>query len=58
MDVSRISREARQRCPSCRRGGPGPGNLHWVHVSGCDTLFGNGGPAAYAIFPPQVIPSP
>jgi hypothetical protein len=41
---------------------PTGGNLHWVHVTGCNTLLGNGDPAAlaasYAISPPQVITSP
>jgi hypothetical protein len=41
---------------------PAGGNLHWFHVKGCDTLFGNGDPAtlaaAYAVSPPQVITSP
>lgn len=41
---------------------PAGGNLHWNHVTGCHTLFGNGDPAAlaaaYAISPPQVITSP
>jgi hypothetical protein len=41
---------------------PAGGNLHWVHVTGCNTLFCNGDPAAlaaaYAISPPQVITSP
>jgi hypothetical protein len=41
---------------------PAGGTLHWVHVTGCHTLFGNGDPAAlavaYAISPSQVIASP
>jgi hypothetical protein len=41
---------------------PAGGNLHWVHVTGCHTLLGNGDTAvlaaAYAISPPQVITSP
>lgn len=41
---------------------PSGGNLHWVHVTGCHTLLGNGDPAAlaaaFAISPPQVITSP
>ena len=41
---------------------PSGGNLHWYHVTGCGTLFGNGDPAAlsaaYALSPPQFITSP
>jgi hypothetical protein len=41
---------------------PAGGNLHWVHVSGCAGLVGNGHPAtisaAYALSPQQTISSP